>query len=103
MDPTRLIPLSLWRLIATVCVGMLLVAGGGVWYTQRAIAAEDQRVQHAIAVEDQKVRQAIAAEGHIQCGIYTMLDTSYQHAPPTTPAGKAFAAAIHKVVLDLGC
>lgn len=92
MEPTRLIPLSLWRLIVTVCAGMLLVAGAGVWYTSQAIASEDA-----------KVRQAIAAEGRIQCAIYTLLDTAYQKTPPTTPAGRNFAAAVHKVVTDLGC
>jgi hypothetical protein len=92
MESSRLIPLSLWRLIATVCAGMLLVAVSGVWYTQRAISAEDT-----------KVRQAIAAEGRIQCGIYTLLDTAYRQTPPATPAGRNFAAAIHKVVVDLGC
>lgn len=81
-----------WILVATVFFSVLILAVVGALYTN-----------HAISVEDAKVRQAIATEGRIQCGIYTLLDGNYQHTPPTTPAGKQFAAIIHQVVLDLGC
>ena len=93
----------LWTRVATLAASVLLVIVSGVLYVNHAVTEEDKRVNHAIAVEDAKVRQAIAAEGRIQCVIYTQLDAAYTKTPPATPAGKLFAAAIHKVVLDLGC
>ncbi len=70
-----------WWLIATVFISVLVLAVAGIVY-----------VNHAVTVEGRK-----------QCGVYTLLDNSYRQVPPTTATGRSFAAAIHRVVVDLGC
>ena len=78
--------------LATLTVALALVIGAGVVF-----------VQHTVAAEDRRVRAAIVDEGRVQCAVYTLLDGAYKVAPPTTPTGRAFAAAIHRVVAGLGC
>ena len=78
--------------LATLTVAMLLIVIAGVVF-----------VQHTVTVEDRRVRAAIVQEGRVQCAVYTLLDGAYKVAPPTTDTGRAFAAAIHRVVAGLGC
>lgn len=71
----------LWALIATVFASVAALAVVGILY----------------------VNHAVTEEGRVQCDVYTLLNDSYKAAPPTTQTGRQFAAAIRKVVDQLGC
>lgn len=84
-EPAQLVVVKLpgwviYHMVAT-WLAIVLVVGAGVWYVQ----------------------STVATEGRVQCGIYTLLDGAYHKTPPATAAGRQFAAAVHKVVADLGC
>jgi hypothetical protein len=79
--PRAPMPLWVWWCLAVVLVATFGLALGGFLWTS-----------HAIAVE----RQA-------QCRVYMPVDAAYKKAPPATPGGRAFAAAVHEAVVKLGC
>jgi len=67
--------------LVLVFVSVLALSVSGVIYTNRVAEAEGRKL----------------------CSVFTLLDGAYRQAPPTTPTGQRFAAAIHRVVTDLGC
>jgi hypothetical protein len=79
--PRAPMPMWVWYCLAVVLVANFGLALGGFLWTS-----------HAIQVEHRA-----------QCRVYTPVDAAYRKVPPTTPAGRAFAAVIHGVVTDLGC
>ena len=81
-----------WRWVATVFASVLILAVACVIYVNKAIQHEDRVVRAAIVTQTQKL-----------CGIFVLLDGTYRKTPPTTPAGVAFAARIHQIVVDLDC
>ena len=84
-EPAQLVVVKLpgwvvYHMVAT-WLAIVLVVGAGVWYVQ----------------------STVAGAARIECDIYTQLDGAYRKTPPTTAAGRQFAASVHKVVDKLGC
>ena len=70
-----------WQSLAALFVVVVLLGGGGIWYTDRT-ARESERKW---------------------CEFITVLDDAWSSAPPQSALGRAVAASLHKLRGDFGC
>jgi hypothetical protein len=70
-----------WQSLVALFATVVLLAGGGIWYTERT-ARESERKW---------------------CEFITVLDDAWSSSPPQSVLGRAVAASLHKLRTDFDC
>jgi len=80
------------RCLLGVCLGIIGVAGGLMYYANSVGEKSDQNTEQIIRESQLK-----------WCGIVTLFDDTYKENPPETSTGRQLASEMSKLRVEFGC